>query len=81
MLTLVSARWADASSPGTTVDWPGFWRASEEAQQIFNMIEKISARNSGQQSTDNDHHPAFAAPFMVQVTELLKRQVLRPDLE
>lgn len=62
---------------GTTVDWPGFWRESEEAQEIFRTIEKISARNNGQQSGEVVQHPAFAAPFMIQVHELIKRYITR----
>ncbi|KAL8279014.1 hypothetical protein RQP46_008683 [Phenoliferia psychrophenolica] len=57
---------------GTTIEWPRFWRESEEAQEIYRIVEKVSARSSGQKSDNQIQHPAFAAPFAVQVTELLK---------
>ena len=75
-------RYSTSGSPlisGTTVDWPGYWRESKESQEILRTIEKISTRNNGQKSGEEIVHPAYAAPFLVQVKELLKRCISRTD--
>ncbi|KAM0747667.1 putative membrane protein of the ATP-binding cassette transporter superfamily [Meredithblackwellia eburnea MCA 4105] len=62
---------------GSSLDWPRYWNESDEAQNILNRISSFSARTSGtSKNAEGKVEAAFAAPYTVQVRELLKRNML-----
>ncbi|KAK4688966.1 hypothetical protein P7C73_g1137, partial [Tremellales sp. Uapishka_1] len=58
---------------GTTVDWPGYWRESEEAAAVRGRIAEIKKGQEDSVAAEEAAGSTFAAPFAEQVRELLKR--------
>ncbi|KAK4705806.1 hypothetical protein P7C70_g397, partial [Phenoliferia sp. Uapishka_3] len=57
---------------GTTVDWPGRWKESQQAAAILAQIDSLAARGNNA-VTDDTKHSAFASSFMEQTKELIIR--------
>ncbi|KAF4462799.1 ABC1 transport [Fusarium albosuccineum] len=65
------------AAPGshTDVDWFNTWRESPEYRDVQNELERIKAGKEGASEVDEDpaSYREFAAPFMVQLNEVLYR--------
>lgn len=65
------------AAPGshTEVDWFKAWRESPEYQEVQNELERIKQEKQGVADIDEDptSYREFAAPFMVQLKEVLYR--------
>lgn len=66
------------AAPGahTDIDWPAVWRESKEYREVhaeLANLRKLADQPSAVADSNSSSHSAFAAPFMTQLQEVVRR--------